>query len=328
MRSTCVLCLIFTIAVPAFSARAEEPSATERPRRAARTATRTPARERTPVRASYQPRLPDLPIREITPEEAIVSGAVSAAILGASFIPWPGPTPTATWRGGILFDDAVRDGMMLHDAGARQTASLVSDGLLLGLTAMPVLLDAAILAWAVRGDPELAARMLLIDLQAFAIAQGVTSLVKHVASRERPMARACREDPQRQASDPSCEGSADPGMAPESFFSGHTSMAFASAALICLHHTELGLLGEAGDAAMCATGLALATTVGALRIMSDRHYASDVVIGAGVGLLAGWLVPKYLHYDVAEGITNGAVHATISPMVDRTTFGLQISGTW
>ncbi len=307
----------------------DRPASGASPAGSAAALTFTPAAPITPAAAaatSFTPALPQLPIRPITSEEAWISGVASAAVLGAALAPWP--NAQTGWRGGILFDDAARNAMMLHDPNARHTASLVSDGMVLGLTALPVLVDSAIIAWAVRGDPELAARMLLIDLQAHAIAQGVTSIVKHLAGRERPMARGCREDPQRAATDPSCQGSANPGIAPQSFFSGHTSLAFTSAALMCLHHTELGLLGQAGDAAMCATGLAMAGMVGALRIMSDYHYASDVLVGAGVGLLSGWLVPWLLHYDIADEATNGAVHATISPMVNGNQFGLQIFGTF
>jgi membrane-associated phospholipid phosphatase len=275
---------------------------------------------------SYTPALPRLPIRDISTEEVIISGVASAAVLGAALAPWP--NAQTGWRGGILFDDAARDAMMLRDPGARHVASLVSDGLVLGLTALPVLVDSAIIAWAVRGDPELAARMMLIDLQAHAIAQGVTAIAKHVAGRERPLARGCRVDPERAANDAACQGSNARGRGDKSFFSGHTSLAFTSAALICLHHTELGLLGPGGDAAMCATGLTLASAVGALRIMSDKHYASDVLIGAGVGLLSGWLVPWLLNYDIADRATNGAVHAQIAPMADNTTAGIQIFGTF
>ncbi len=37
-------------------------------------------------------------------------------------------------------------------------------------------------------------------------------------------------------------------------------------------------------------GLTLATT-GVLRIAAVKHYATDVIVGAGAGTLVGWLVP-------------------------------------
>lgn len=265
------------------------------------------------------------PMREIDLAEAIVSGVVSAGVVAAAFVPYPVDL-SPQWRGGILFDDAARDAWGLGSASDRTLASAVSDGLVGGLVLAPMLLDAMLTAWLVRGDPELMGRMLLVTLQAHAVAQGLTAIFKHAVARERPYVRGCREDPQRPSDDPSCEGSADPDIEPLSFFSGHASLAFTSAAVICLHHTELGLLGPEGDAAACATGLALASTVGVLRILADRHYATDVLVGAGVGMLSGWLVPWLLHFDVADAVGLEDASATIAPMVDGDRIGVQVFG--
>jgi len=62
-----------------------------------------------------------------------------------------------------------------------------------------------------------------------------------------------------------------------SFPSGHTSAAFATAAVL---QSELGW--KAGVPAF-----AVAAWVGASRMQADRHYFSDVVAGATIGLLAG-----------------------------------------
>jgi membrane-associated phospholipid phosphatase len=267
---------------------------------------------------------PRWPMREITLAEATVSGLVSAGILTAALLPPAllGSSGTAArWQGGLLFDDGVRRGLMLDAVGARETAADYSDAFLIGLFAAPVL-DAVLSAWIANGDLELAGRLMLIDLQAHALAQGLTALFKHTVLRERPMTRGCREDPQRAMDDPRCGG--DHHAEPASFFSGHTSAAFTSAALICLHHTELGLLGREGAAAMCATGMALASTVGVLRILADRHYATDVIVGAGVGVLSGWLVPWLLHYDVADPVSGTSM--TVAPMVDGDRLGAQVFG--
>ncbi len=268
---------------------------------------------------------PRAPMRDLGVADAAFSGVLSASILSASIVPLP-IHRSASWQGGILFDDATRGGLQLGSPSARQLAASISDGLVLGLTAVPVLLDAAIMAWLVRGDPELMGRMILIDLQAHAFAQGLTTIFKYAVGRERPMARGCREDAQRRREDPTCDSRPDPEIAPESFFSGHTSLAFTSAALICLHHTELGLFGPEGDAAACATGMALASTVGILRILADRHYATDVILGAGVGILSGWLVPWLLHYDVADAAGLEGTSATLAPMIDGQNIGVQLFG--
>lgn len=262
-------------------------------------------------------------LRPMSVTDQVVSAGLSASVLAVAAIPFP-TEERASWRGSILFDEAARGGLLLSSVADRRTAASISDGLVIGLAALPVVLDAALIVWAARGDVELAMRLMVIDLQAHAIAQGLTTIIKHAVRRERPMARACREDSQRRADDPSCEGVAEPGIAPESFFSGHTSLAFTSAALICLHHTELGLFGEGGDAAMCATGLAMASTVGLLRILSDRHYASDVIMGAAAGLLSGWLVPWLLHFEIGGG--PGQAGTSLAPMIDANQVGMQVFG--
>jgi hypothetical protein len=50
------------------------------------------------------------------------------------------------------------------------------------------------------------------------------------------------------------------------------------------------------------TGLALATTTGVLRVMSDQHYATDVIAGMATGALLGWLVPR-LHKPDPVAVT-------------------------
>lgn len=267
------------------------------------------------------------PLRELGMGEALGTGLLSVGILAATLMPYP-VHETPQWRGGILFDDSIRGALQLRSPSERELASTISDVVVGGLVLAPMLVDALLMSWIVRGDPELMGRMMLMNLQAHAFAQGLTTLFKHVVGRERPMARGCREDPERRQSDPSCDSRSDPDIEPASFFSGHTSLAFTSAALMCLNHTQLNLFGREGGAAMCATGVALASTVGLLRILADRHYASDVIIGALVGVVAGGLVPWLLHFNVGEAVGMEDVSATVSPMVNGGQIGIQISGFW
>jgi membrane-associated phospholipid phosphatase len=257
--------------------------------------------------------------------EGVFTGILGAVGIAGYIVP-PATGP-ARWQGGIAADDAVRNALMLQSHDDRQTASSVSDGLLFGMAAAPLLIDAVLTAWLIRDSSDVALQMMLMDLQAHAFAQGVTALVKWAVRRERPLDRGCREDATRRADDPNCGGQADPGIADHSFFSGHASVAFTSAALICLHHTEIGLFGPAGDAAACATGIAIASTVGALRIMADRHYLSDVAIGAGVGILSGWILPYLLHF-ASFGDARTGINATIAPSIDTTHAGLNVVGSF
>jgi membrane-associated phospholipid phosphatase len=191
--------------------------------------------------------------------------------------------------GGVLFDDGVRDVMRLRDSGARQAAGTFSDIGLIALSVYPVVVDSALTALVYRRSPEVAWTMAIIDLQALSFTSLASGAIKRIVDRERPIATECREDPDH---DPTC-GTAGRHL---SFLSGHTSMSFTAAGLICLHHSQLGLLGFAGDTFSCVTSMTLATGVGVTRIAADKHYATDVLAGAGLGLVSGYLLPYLLYY--------------------------------
>ncbi|HEY6461118.1 MAG TPA: phosphatase PAP2 family protein, partial [Polyangiaceae bacterium] len=74
------------------------------------------------------------------------------------------------------------------------------------------------------------------------------------------------------------------------------TLSFTAAGLTCEHHLTLGLLGGVEDALVCGGALVLAATTATLRVVSDQHYASDVIAGALVGTAIGLGVPA-LHYS-------------------------------
>ena len=65
----------------------------------------------------------------------------------------------------------------------------------------------------------------------------------------------------------------------KSFPSGHTTQAFVSATFM---HKELGHLSPWYSIGAYTT----ATAVGALRMMNNKHWLSDVLVGAGIGILS------------------------------------------
>jgi membrane-associated phospholipid phosphatase len=69
------------------------------------------------------------------------------------------------------------------------------------------------------------------------------------------------------------------GTTHDSFPSGHTSHAFMAAAFL---HKEFG----EGRPWISILGYTTASGVGVLRIMNDRHWVSDVLVGAGIGILS------------------------------------------
>jgi hypothetical protein len=132
--------------------------------------------------------------------------------------------------------------------------------------------------------------MLGMNLEAYALT-GALTLTAQKVGRERPAARGCVGDPDYS---PKCRNTK--GLT-ESLFSGHTAVNFTAAGLLCAHHQHLPLYGGGvPDVAICVVGLTIASAQGALRVMTDDHYASDVLIGTGVGLFSGYVLPHLLHY--------------------------------
>jgi membrane-associated phospholipid phosphatase len=76
-----------------------------------------------------------------------------------------------------------------------------------------------------------------------------------------------------------------------SFYSGHTSLAFSVAVAAASIAT---LRGYRGAPYLWALGVPLAALTGYLRMAADKHYLSDVALGALMGTAVGLLVP-WLH---------------------------------
>ena len=68
-----------------------------------------------------------------------------------------------------------------------------------------------------------------------------------------------------------------------SFPSGHTSIAFTNAALLYYEYKDSNVW-------YASSGFLFATATGILRIANNRHYTSDVLTGAGIGLASGLIV--------------------------------------
>jgi membrane-associated phospholipid phosphatase len=77
----------------------------------------------------------------------------------------------------------------------------------------------------------------------------------------------------------------------KSFFSGHTSISFAS--IVFLARTYAALHPDSRwKPVVWATGISTATLVGVLRILSGKHFPTDVLVGALVGSFIGFVIPK------------------------------------
>ncbi len=217
-----------------------------------------------------------------------VIGATAGAVTLSSAI--VKPRATHALSGGRWFDDDVRNALRVRSLSDRYIFRDASDvGLSLTVT-WPFVADALTAAWWYRGSREVAEQMALIDLETLTISAAIQGVSNVLVSRERPYGRDCGSNElPSNASD--CDGSSHY----RSFFSQHSTLAFTGAALICVHHFDNELLGPPWDAISCAGGYAVAATTATFRVVSDLHYASDVITGALVGTLVGYGVPL-LHY--------------------------------
>ena len=85
----------------------------------------------------------------------------------------------------------------------------------------------------------------------------------------------------------------------DSFPSGHTAQAFISATFL---HREYGHLSPWYSIG----GYAMATSVATLRVMNDKHYLSDVLYGAGIGIFMtnlAYLTHGYRRAKKIQGLT-------------------------
>lgn len=235
--------------------------------------------------------------------EYVVTGVVGAAAIGVFTLGSPRESPR--WTGGILFDDSLRDLLRVRSPGARERVRTLSD--ITGITSvmLAVGIDSIFVpAW--RQSPRVVLQLLLLDAEAFALNGLLTSSTLYVAGRARPSYADCQRDPRF---DPLCNPRDT-----ASFWSGHTALAFTAAGLSCAHHAYVKLYGGgAADTLACAGAIGLSATTGTLRLLGDRHYASDVFTGALVGFGIGYATPTLLHYTQGAGEVR-RVGFSVAPM--------------
>jgi membrane-associated phospholipid phosphatase len=133
--------------------------------------------------------------------------------------------------------------------------------------------------------------MVVIDAQAYALTMLITDATKRLTARSRPWVGTgdCERDPTGRE----CGG----GGRYQSFSSGHAAITATGAGLICAHHTQLSLYqNDVLDVGTCALAVAGTAVTGAMRIASDNHWASDVIVGHLIGYVSGYVLPTALFY--------------------------------
>jgi len=132
----------------------------------------------------------------------------------------------------------------------------------------------------------------------------VTQLTKLLLGRERPFVHALPPEQKPLTPLPS-----DNNL---SFFSGHTSEAFALAAA---SGTVATMRGYRWAPLVWIAGGAVAATTSYLRIAADKHWITDVVVGIVVGAGVGFGVPYLFHSALGDPPRASVSNALRAPML-------------
>jgi hypothetical protein len=221
------------------------------------------------------------------PEMVVTGASVGVALAGAILKPL-----NTGWTGGVLFDDAIRDHIRAASYQGRLDVRDASDVGLGLMVSFPILVDSLIVAYWYRGSSDVAVQMGLIDAETMAVAIGVQEATAFLAGRQRPYVSGCGTPTGPGNNTIDCNTLNEN----RSFFSGHSTMAFTSASLICAHHVALDLFDSAADAITCVSGYLAAGAIATFRVIGDMHYATDVITGALFGSAVGLAIPLLHHY--------------------------------
>lgn len=250
--------------------------------------------------------------------ELVVAGTLAATSFSIKLL--APPPEEANWTGGVLFDDEWHDFVTLSESDSRLQAAHISDGFWYGLMVYPFVVDTLIMTLAVHREPDVALQMALINAEAFAFTSVLNALMIPVVRRERPLGAGCAA---QDDYDPVCGSSAQY----RSFLSGHTALAFTGAGLMCAHHANLPIYGEdVPDYLVCGLGMTAAAVTGTLRMVSERHWISDVLVSAGIGIFSGYVLPNLLHYHWGRGdiTVDPAPRVTAMPFGGRDRLGIAL----
>lgn len=237
---------------------------------------------------------------------------------GALFVTWVSSellkpviaSPQCRWCAVNDFDLAVRrafhPSLEPSPSGVRPIA-LTSDLVGPVLTPLAVIALEALFSKRDTGSFEAAAIDVLLIAEASLAALMFTQATKYFVARARPYTIG--------ASPELLAAGTDPPDAMLSFFSGHTNFTFAVATSGA---TIMTLRGYRHAWVAWLVGLPLAATTAVLRVAADKHWLSDVLVGAAVGAGVGALLPWLLHRPLEAA----PVRLSVGPG------GLALIGSW
>ena len=140
--------------------------------------------------------------------------------------------------------------------------------------------------------------------EAVIVANGVTGMLKGLLGRSRPFVS--------NATDPRDFRFGGGFSTPErkSFPSGHTSTAFAAAAAVT---SEIRRLQPRALPYVATVMYGGATLVGLSRMYHDKHWASDVALGAAIGTFSGLKVVRYSHAHPDNPVDRFVLRTVVAP---------------
>jgi membrane-associated phospholipid phosphatase len=235
---------------------------------------------------------PPVPLQYNLAIDASVTGAMLLSV-GLLAIYQPEILPAGCrWCEPPAFDSSVRDALLWRD-GAR-TADILSTVLVavVPTSALTYLLLSANGA----GDFNAGLVDSLLVTEAAAAALLLNQVVKLLVGRQRPYARFGNDLGYSRSEDN------------VSFYSGHTSLAFS---VVAATVTVASMRGYAGAGIVAGVGFTLGVGIGYLRIAADQHYVTDVLVGAVIGGLVGWAVPRIFHSPSPTPSTGPALRAPV-----------------
>jgi membrane-associated phospholipid phosphatase len=241
-----------------------------------------------------------------------VLGGLGLAVLGAEAV-WLEPEqPPLHWTGPILFDRDIRDLLRGSTAQVRYDAGVAS-WVMLGVdVAYPVVVDVPY-AWS-RYGKQVAWDLFWQDAVALSLVSATDLAVRNLVGRARPPVSDCLA---AGGSASQCLGSDTE--ATMSFPGGHVAIATAGAALTCTQHLSMHLYGDPWDVLTCGSAIGVDVTMGVLRIVTDNHWASDILAGGVLGFAFGWGVPvlMHLHRHLESRGETGILLAPVPIVVDH-----------
>lgn len=241
--------------------------------------------------------------------DATVTAGGAAAWIASEILKGDLAPSHCRWCDVDSMDARVRDAPVWSDTFA-DAISNVTGFVLMPLAAVG--LDA--LAAAHDGALGRVAEDTLIVAEAGVVAADLTQLTKMLVGRERPFVHALQPEQKPLTGQPS-----DNNL---SFFSGHSAEAFALAAAV---GTVSTMRGYRWAPLTWSVGGAVAATTAYLRIAADKHWLTDVVVGAMVGAGIGFAVPFLFHSAVDDhtalaGSTSAPLRAPALPTGTIMTF--------